>query len=379
MSYEENIYSDFEEEDASAEDYEISTPFDPKQVDITVEPATVSKLVDRIRHDEIDLFPEFQRKGNLWDNARMSQLIESILINLPLPAFYVDVANDDKWIVVDGLQRLSTFQRFIVETKNPLKLKKLEFLKDLEGKTYHSLGRVLQRRIDETQVTLFKIRKGTPKKVLTSLFHRINTGGLKLTSQEIRHALNQGQVTHFLKDISEQEWFKRHIRVSPKRMLDHELILRFCTFYRRGFQNYQPSLQLFLDDEMEFLNEKADRGLFGKLSAALQNSLACCDALFGEKMFSKALIGETKRSVINRSLFETTLVNIAYLTDNERESLLAAKASFVESYRALLQDPQFEASITANTNIKENVEMRHREMQQLIAKFTQHDYEVNNQ
>ncbi|MEM7659299.1 MAG: DUF262 domain-containing protein [Bacteroidota bacterium] len=371
MKEDPTLFTELEEEEEG--EFAIKVPFDPKQVDITVEPATLSKLVDRIKHDEIDLFPEFQRSGNLWDNARMSQLIESILIKLPLPAFYMDVANDDKWVVVDGLQRLSTFKKFMVDKK--LRLTKLEFLKEIEGKTYDELDRVLRRRIDETQITLFKIRKGTPKKVLTNLFHRINTGGLKMTAQEIRHALNQGPASRFLNDASKEEWFKRYIRVSPRRMLDRELFLRFIVFYHQGYKSYQPSLRMFLDNEMEYLNEKSTPQEREEFKTAFHQGLKRSECLFGDKMFSKALLQKEGRTLINRSLFETTTVNLAKLSEQEFHLLSKEKAAFLSDYKKMMSAADFDAAITANTNRSENVTLRHTRLQELITKYSGHAYQ----
>lgn len=363
-------YTGFEEE--TGNDPEIITPFDPKKVDISVEQATIEQLASRIEYKEIDLMPDFQRQGNLWDNAKMSQLIESILIKLPLPAFYFDVADDNRWIVVDGLQRLSTIQKFMIE--KTLKLKKLEFLNDLDGLGFDELDRSFKRRIKETNVTIFKIKKGTPKKVLTSLFHRINTGGLKLTAQEIRHALNQGQVSTFLDDIANSEWFKACVNVSPKRMLDKELIIRFMAFYRSGYENYKPSLQQFLDDEMQYLNEDATKEELNDLKQVFKQSLELSKKIFNHKVFSKALIDPKKHVVINRSLFECTTVNLALLNAGERERLLRESLTYVEDYNNLLRDNDFETAITANTNHKDNVKYRHQEIQKLITKHTQHAY-----
>jgi hypothetical protein len=367
MKEQKEIYEDFEGGSEEDEMLDIKVPFDPKQVDITVEPSTISGLVGRIEHGEIDLFPEFQRNGNLWTNERMSQLIESILIKLPLPAFYIDVADDNKWIVVDGLQRLSTFKKFMVD-KN-LKLSKMEFLSQLDGVSYDKLDRLLKRRLNDTQVTLFKIRKGTPKKVLTSLFHRINTGGLKLTAQEIRHALNQGIATKFLKQVAREEWFKKHIKVSGKRMLDRELILRFTAFYRQGYNSYLPSLRMFLDNEMEYLNEDSTEKEREELTSAFQNSLDLSDKLFGKLMFSKALLDNEARVLINRSLFETTTVNFAFLDTSQVTNLLNHKSDFIEAYQGLMRDSKFEAAITANTNKVESVVYRHERMKQIITQY----------
>ncbi|MCT4615657.1 MAG: DUF262 domain-containing protein [Marinifilaceae bacterium] len=366
----EETYTQIEEE--KGDEPKILTPFDPKKVDISVEQATIEQLSERIKYEEIDLMPEFQRNGNLWDKARMSQLIESILIKLPLPAFYFDVANDNRWIVVDGLQRLSSIKKFMVNKS--LKLKNLEFLDDLEEKGFDELDRSFQRRIRETNITIFKIKKGTPKKVLTSLFHRINTGGLSLTAQEIRHALNQGNVSEMLNNIADSDWFKACINVSPKRMLNKELIIRFMAFYRNGYETYKPSLQQFLDDEMEYLNDHATEEELSNLTNAFKKSLKLSKSIFNSKVFSKALIDEKKHIVINRSLFETTTVNFALLSDDEKIRLEDRKNDFLKEYRELISSNTFDTSITANTNNKDNVIYRHRELQTLISKFTDHAY-----
>lgn len=363
----ESYYNLVDENEQDGEE-DISTPFDPKKVDISVEQMTVGQLAARIEHEEIDLFPDFQRNGNLWDGARMSQLIESILIKLPLPAMYFDVADDDKWIVVDGLQRLSTIQRFVVDKR--LKLKKMEFLNKLNDCSFDDLERVFQRRILETNITVFKIKKGTPKKVLTSLFHRINTGGLKLTPQEIRHALNQGKGTEFLKRISKQDWYKSVIKVSPKRMLNEELIVRFIAFYRRGLENYQPSLRQFLDDEMEYLTDKCSDEEMILFENALKRGLKLSVDIFGNYAFSKVIINGKEKTVLNRSLFEVTTVCFAKLDNDEADMIRLKKEQFLEDYKQLLKDKVFDNSITVSTSLKNNVEHRHDKLRALIDKYT---------
>lgn len=355
------------EEENQSTDNDIITPFDPKKVEIAVEQITVYGLAARLEDDAIDLMPEFQRQGNLWNNAKMSQLIESILIRLPLPAMYMDVGNDHRWIVVDGLQRLSAIKKFMVDKE--LQLVGLEFLKDLEGKSFDDLDRIFQRRIQETNITLFKIKKGTPRKVLTSLFHRINTGGTKLTAQEIRHALNQGIASKFLQKIAKEQWFKDVIKVSPKRMLDKELIVRFCAFFRKGYKSYTPSLQQFLDDEMAYLNKENETNELDELCISFKKSLYLSKTLFGEQAFSKALINKTKSIVINRSLFETTTVNFALLNEIEINSLISHQIEFVEDYKKLMKEVEFTNAITANTNHMDNVTIRHSKLKNIIYKY----------
>lgn len=116
---------------------QIEIPFNPEKIDIVMDRIVCLTLINRLRHGAIELESDFQRKAGLWTTEQKSRLIESILLNIPLPAFYFDSSNKEKWLVIDGLQRLSTINEFVVQEK--FKLKNLEFLKDWEGKVFSEL------------------------------------------------------------------------------------------------------------------------------------------------------------------------------------------------------------------------------------------------
>jgi hypothetical protein len=105
-----------QEEERDDERDAINTPFDPKQVEITAKKFTISALLERLKHDELELNPDFQRRANLWDVKRKSRLIESILLRIPLPSFYFREDEKGNFSVVDGLQRLCTIFHFVEET-----------------------------------------------------------------------------------------------------------------------------------------------------------------------------------------------------------------------------------------------------------------------
>ena len=222
-----------------AEEPRMEDPFDPTKINIVPRPDTLHNIIERLRNDEIDMNTEFQRHPELWDSQKMSRLIESILIRFPLPAFYFDASNDERWLVVDGLQRLSSIRKFIIRDeageRKLLRLRGLEYLKEFNGKTYEELPRTYKRRIDECTVTLFLIQPGTPEKVKYSIFRRINTGGLVLTDQEIRNAMARPSVRRYLERLADNEYLKKTVGDQKKRMIDQELVLRFLSFYTMDY------------------------------------------------------------------------------------------------------------------------------------------------
>jgi len=281
----------------------ITNPFSTKDIKITNQVFALPSLVNRLEHNEIDLNPDFQRHGNLWSATNMSRLIESVLLKLPLPIFYFDVSNPDKWIVVDGLQRLSTIKKFMVD--KTLKLKNLEFLKELEGKGYDDLDRGFKRVFEGTQIVTYQIEAQTPKKVRYSIFNRINTGGLPLNAQEIRQALNQqGFGVKFLIEVTEDKIFKDIVNVPSKRMLDRELALRFFAFklFENSYNIFPYSnMGVFLDAAMEKLDIIDNKEELETLKKDLSDTLIFSEEVLGkEHRFSRAIALDVKTKTLNR-------------------------------------------------------------------------------
>ena len=144
------------------------------------------------------LAPAFQR-FEVWTRRQKCELIESILMGIPLPAIYLLETKDGKRQVVDGRQRISTIISFM---KDEFKLADLKILKDYNGKTFSTLPPLMQGIFEDYQLYCYIIQPPTPERVKYDIFDRVNRGGTRLNSQEMRNALYQGPATDLLKSIS---------------------------------------------------------------------------------------------------------------------------------------------------------------------------------
>lgn len=327
----------------------------------------MDNLVQRLKYGEIDLDPDFQRKGNLWATDVQSRLIESLMLRFPLPAFYFDAESEDNWLVVDGLQRLWTLKNFVVD--QTLRLRGLEILKDYEGKTYDELPRPMQRRIMETQVTAYIIKPGTPRPVKYNVFRRINTGGLMLNPMEIRHALNQGPASKFLKEISESAIFNRYIPVSDRRMADRELILRYVAFRLTSFRQYTKPLTGFLDAAMEKLSRTTEHERH-ELKEGLFRAFAITEDWFGHEQFSRSYAVGGKR-LLNGALYEVWTSQLALLTEETISRINQRLPDFQAHYKRLLMSDDFVYAITRATTDNRSVLIRFEAIEQLIVRYAQ--------
>jgi len=353
--------NEIEPEDTSAG--EIEQPFDPKKIDITTKQMILEVFFRRLRENAIDMNTFFQREPDLWDEIKQSRLIESILIKLPLPAFYFDGSDDNKWLVVDGLQRLSVFKNFVV--KKNFKLQGLEYLVDFNGKNFKDLPRELQRRIEEHEVTVYIINPGTPGDVKFNLFRRINTGGLVLTSQEIRNALNQGIPADFIRELAELKQFKE-FKINPKRANDQDFVTRFIAFYLYPISEYRPDLETFLNDSMKGIGKLSEADL-ANLKEDFKQALSTAWKIFENDAFRKRYNAGDNRKPINKSLFEAWCVTLARLNDIERKLLTQKKQLVKQKFTALLNDDkEFEKSISSGTGKVTMVTKRHQGIRDIV-------------
>jgi hypothetical protein len=359
----ENNDNNFEEEiidieDTSSGSDTIIRPFNPNEIEIETPPYTVGYLIDRLSFEEINLNTEFQRENNLWSPVMQSRLIESILLGLPLPAFYFDTSNK-KWDIIDGLQRCCSIDNFCV--KKSFKLTGLEFLgyRDnkpfLEGKSFDELDRTLQRSIITRPITVNLVKKAD-KKVRFILFKRLNTGGLELTPSEIRNAVFQGIPANAIKKMAKCDSFisATEGRIPSKRMQDRDFVSRFVAFYLIGFQKYEPGLDDFINSSMELL-DKTD---INQLENDFNRALNLARDIFGNDAFRKRMDKNDARKPINKAYFEVITVLFSKLNNNEINSLIKNREIFKTNLITLMKTFRYSNSLSGGTGTKDSVNIR---------------------
>lgn len=303
----------------------LDKPFDSTKINISIKPLVIDLLVKRLKSNppRINLYTEFQRLGNLWKPTEQSRLIESMLIRIPLPIFFFDGTDDDQWEVVDGLQRLWVLKNFVID--KTLTLQNLEYLIQYNNYSFDDLPLFMQSRIEETTITAHIINPGTPREVKYNIFKRINTGGLALNRQEIRHALNPGIPAEFVKELADLEEFKSILNntVNVARMEDQELITLFIGLYdeinnkKTGEGDLQDFLDLVIPNiytmEVEYLE---------KIRKDFNKAIVYAKKIFGLFPFRSEF---TKNAAIVKTYFAVWTVALSSLSESELEFTLQNK------------------------------------------------------
>ena len=377
---------DYIEKEEGNENVIVEIPFNPNDISINIIPRTIGQLVDKLEYEEI-LIPSYQRLPDLWSSKKKSRFIESLMLNLPIPLFYFDEAEDNKWRVIDGLQRISTLEHFIIldnkkdkntttitKNRQPLILSDLEFKTEYNGKKWSELPRDIQRRIETNQVTINLIGKGTPEEVKYNIFSRINQGGEELTAQEIRTALFQGYRIEFLEQLVSPDTVagKSFLTatdhsVTTRRQDDLDFVSRFLSFYILGFEKYEPDMDSFLTTGTKYIPK--DTGKQELILKDFQKAMDISYRIFETNAFRK-ITSDNQRNRINKPLFEVMSVYFAKITDSDQNKLLEAKNEFKNDFIQMLQiDQIFWASITTGTATKDSVQKRHKLFKDFLNKF----------
>jgi hypothetical protein len=313
---------------------------------------TTSDVIRRIKNARFVLDPDFQR-GFVWGADKQSRLIESILLRIPLPVFYVAEDEEGRLIVVDGRQRLTTLLHFL-DNKLALQLKDRP---ELDGRRFNSLDVRLQNRVEDCQLLFYIIDRSVPERARLDIFERVN-GGEVLTRQQMRNAIYNGPATAFLRDEAQTGLFREATdgSLNTGKMQDREMINRFCSFWLLDVDTYRGDMDEWLAKGLEAINKASSDELellSNRFRRSMQNNLV----VFGRQAFRKHSLLNQRRSVLNASLFDVMSTGLARYS----ESMVAGKAEVLrQRFFELMDDDEFIKAITYGPNTPREVRTRFR-------------------
>ena len=317
---------------------------------IRQESRTIYDVIRRIDQSIFVMDPDFQRDF-IWPEDKQSKLIESVIMRIPLPVFYVAEDDQGRMVVVDGLQRLSTFQRFV---KNDLKLR-LPDRSQLHEKRFSDLESKLQNRVEDCNLIFYIIDSRVPERARLDIFERVNSGE-PLTRQQMRNSLFMGQATRFLKEEAQTEIFLKATggSLNKKTMRDREFVNRFCAFQIIEVDKYRGDMDDFLADCLRSMN-KMEKAELSRLSAEFHGGLANNFRLFDKQAFRKHESGQERRGVLNASFWDVMSTGLSHYAEDQVDACAAHLRRAV--YR-LLADEEFNIAITYGPNDARKVRRR---------------------
>ena len=339
---------------------------------------TVATILNQIEQGNIDLNPGFQRR-NAWNDTKRSRLIESILIGYPIPEIVLAESKGKRnsFIVIDGKQRLLTIAGYKDNEKYKYWDRRNPKTADLKSKynalSYDDLSSdtELLRIFENSALRCTVISNYHSENSLYDIFYRLNAGSTKLSSQELRQALNKGKFSEFLLQVTDEDNILRNvmnIKGPDKRLRDVEVLLR-CMSYLEYASDYKGNLLQFLDNKTKVFNERwdSDQEYIEKLKNRVFEAVKKLVDVFdnNNKVGRKYKNGELNTK-FNRVLLE---VLVFFFDKIEYEKLtIDNNSKFKDLYIKLFEeDFDFQATIDGSTKNMENYKIRYSRIQDIVS------------
>jgi uncharacterized protein DUF262 len=296
----------------SSDESELVTGVTPPDRRLITQPydLAVSDLVTQVREKSLKLNPVYQRRY-VWDNKKASKLVESLLINVPIPVCYLAEEKDSTRTTIDGQQRLRSLFRYL---GNEFSLGGLEVLSDLNGKRFQQLTERQQRLIRNRTIRCIVISEDSDPDIRFDVFERLNTGSVALTAQELRNSVYRGHFNTLLHELAASDAFSRCVgRRVDTRMSFEELVLRFFALDDQ-LNEYRPSLKRFLN-AYQRKHKDPDEGWLEEKRSRITETLDRAYAVFGGECFRRAreLDDGTWEwmATLNSAMYDVVMLNFA--------------------------------------------------------------------
>ncbi len=345
----------------------------PASINVSQDDSSVYELKRQYMNKRIELSPPYQR-GKVWSQKQKSELVESILMGIPLPIMYFFQDSSGVKQVIDGKQRLSTLFDFMDEDpKVNFVLSELTILKDLKGKRFKDLDGILQGKIEDYKMSINVIKSPTPDRIKFDIFDRVNRGGTRLNNQEMRNAIYNGSSTELLDRLKDDKNFKNATdnSIRSKVMKDRYMILRFIAFYlwrmkklstKSGeFIDYKSDIDDFLGKAMEYLNRTEQKEI-QEIEELFKISMSDAFKILGNDGFrvSNYSVDKERKTPVNMALFEC----LSYAIALKNKSM--STATFKEKIEALFAQNEFMEAITSPVDSSSKVRQRFDKVEEIL-------------
>lgn len=346
----------------------IANLFNKAQSNLVVQTSDLplATLAGMVEEGAIDLEPGFQRRER-WTPQGQSLLIESFLMNVPVPPVYLAEEASGTFTAIDGKQRLRAIADFI---NGRLKLRGLESFTDAEGLTFAEMPTEITNAFRlRPYLRVVTLLKQTDESLKYEVFLRLNRGGEALNPQEIRNVAFRGAMNERIYALSEESFLRQQLKIkddksaSYRLMQDAEFVLRFLAL-DSGLDDFRGSLSKAMDyfmlDTLHYTASEAS-----KLGQKFKLALDRCEALWEEKAFRRP-DGPTWRDQTLAGMYDAQMLSCSRINQSEFEQALQSKDSLLQQTRDLFKDQEFDESVRSGTNTPARIHYRVQRMTDIL-------------
>jgi hypothetical protein len=330
---------------------------------------SLETLAEMIAKKAIEIDPKYQRRER-WSSEKQSALIESFILNVPIPPIYLAEDDYGNYSVIDGKQRLTAIFLFM---KKKMKLLSLENFKEMEGATFEDLPNSIQNALNiRPYVRIVTLLKQSDPNIKYEVFTRLNTGGEPLIPQEIRNVAYRGKVNDLVFSLAKNDFLKRQLKIKDSRskpyrmMIDAEYVLRFFTLLDE-WKNFSGYMRISMDS---FMKKRQNEGkdFVDNLREQFSTSIQCCESIWGKSAFKRYVNGQWRNLVLS-GMYDAQMLGVSLLNNAERERAVQNKEQIIAKTIDLLKnDDKFETSVRQFTSNPESVRYRIESMFKALKK-----------
>ena len=325
---------------------------------------SLSTLDQMVETGQIDVAPEYQRRER-WSRQKQAELIESFLLNMPVPPIYLAEESIGKYSVIDGKQRLTAISAFM---SGNLRLDSLRSFTNLQGQTVAGLPDGVRTGLAVRPLRVVTVLRQSDEELKYEVFRRLNESAVPLNPQEIRNVLFRGPTNELLIELSESPFLRAQLKITPtseryKQMTDVEMVLRFLTLLGE-WKAFQGDYRNAMDEFMKAHRSPPEVELL-EFRKAFEVAIKRCEQLWGDYAFRRPEGGGWRDQPL-AGLYDAQMLGAKALTQAEMERLKGKSSQVVAATRTLFGDSDFDEAVRQATNTPNRVRLRVERMTEML-------------